>query len=69
TTFLFLSSDAYARYVQATGAILDPAIGLLTVNSTQIDSLQSLYFNINGVSSFLLSPVLTTLSDLRLPFA
>ncbi|KAG6836009.1 hypothetical protein H0H93_012316, partial [Arthromyces matolae] len=48
TTFLFLSSDAYARYVEATGAVLDPAVGLLTVNSTQIDSLQSLYFNING---------------------
>lgn len=42
--------DAYDRYVQATGATFDENAGLLSLPADQYDNLQSLYFNIMGVS-------------------
>ncbi|KAG6877473.1 hypothetical protein C0992_009901 [Termitomyces sp. T32_za158] len=49
TTFLLLASDAFARYVLATGAVPDCATGMLRLTSTQFANLQSLFFSINGV--------------------
>ncbi|KAG6826850.1 hypothetical protein H0H92_014165 [Tricholoma furcatifolium] len=49
TPVLALNSDAFNAYVAATGAVLDSATNLLKINSTQAESLQSLFFNINGV--------------------
>ncbi|KAG6830096.1 hypothetical protein H0H92_002269 [Tricholoma furcatifolium] len=50
TTLIYIASDAYNRYVSATGATLDGTTGLLTITSAKYSSLQSLYFNINGAS-------------------
>jgi len=39
-------SDPYRQYVKSTGAKLDNATGLLSINSDQYKKLQSLYINI-----------------------
>ncbi|KAG6875927.1 hypothetical protein C0992_001703 [Termitomyces sp. T32_za158] len=49
TTLLLLASDAFARYIQVTGAVEDSATGLLRLTTTQFANLQSLFFSINGV--------------------
>ncbi|KAG6828057.1 hypothetical protein H0H92_009486 [Tricholoma furcatifolium] len=46
---IYLNTDAFNSYVAATGAVLDPTLNFLTINSTQAKSLQPLIFNINGV--------------------
>lgn len=53
--------DAFATYQNSTGAVLDDATGLLTINSTQFDNLQSLFFNIGNVS---LSPKPESIIDI-----
>jgi hypothetical protein len=55
TTLLLIATDAYNRYVAATGAVLDSATGLLQITSAQYANLQSLSFHINGVSTRFLS--------------
>jgi cathepsin E len=47
---LLIATDAYNRYVAATGAVLDSATGLLQITSAQYAGLQSLFFNINDVN-------------------
>ncbi|KAG6813213.1 hypothetical protein H0H92_013100 [Tricholoma furcatifolium] len=55
TTLVYIATDAYDRYVSATGATLDSTTGLLKITSAQYSALQPLYFNINGVA-FELTP-------------
>ncbi|KAG6376914.1 acid protease [Boletus reticuloceps] len=50
TTLLLLATDAFQAYQQATGAALDQTTGLLTISETQYNQLQSIYFNIGGVT-------------------
>lgn len=50
TTLLLIATDAYDKYTSATGATLDSTTGLLTITSDQLDSLESLFFTIGGVS-------------------
>ena len=50
TTFLYLPTDAYNQYVNATGAVHDENFNLLRINLSQYSNLKSLYFNIGGVS-------------------
>ena len=46
-----LFSDAFDAYQTATGATVDQTTGLLTISEDQLDSLDSLYFDIAGVRS------------------
>ncbi|VDC06882.1 unnamed protein product [Peniophora sp. CBMAI 1063] len=48
TTLIYIATDAYNKYVSATGAKLDSSTGLLTVTATQYAALKSLYFTIGG---------------------
>ncbi|KAG1790292.1 acid protease [Suillus plorans] len=50
TTLLLLATEAFQAYQQATGAVEDSTTGLLTITSEQYAELQSLYFNIGGVT-------------------
>jgi len=50
TTLLLISTDALARYQTATGAVADETTGLLKLTTAQFGKLQSLNFNINGVT-------------------
>lgn len=51
-TLILLATDAFSRYEAATGGVLDEATGLLRVTPAQFNTLQSLFFNINGVSLY-----------------
>ncbi|KAF9534255.1 aspartic peptidase A1 [Crepidotus variabilis] len=55
TTLILLATDAYNKYVSATGAVLDNATGLLQISPSQYSNLQSLFFNIGG-TAFELTP-------------
>jgi len=48
TTLTLIASDAISRYQKATGAVQDNATGLLRLTTAQFNSLQSLFFTING---------------------
>ncbi|KAH8818718.1 acid protease [Flagelloscypha sp. PMI_526] len=48
TTLLLLASDAFQKYQEATGAVLDETTGLLTVTDEQYEQMQSLWFEIGG---------------------
>lgn len=48
--FLTYFPDAFQKYQQLTGAVMDDATGLLSLNPKQLSNLKSLVFNINGVS-------------------
>ncbi|KIJ62534.1 hypothetical protein HYDPIDRAFT_114177 [Hydnomerulius pinastri MD-312] len=50
TTLLLLATDAFQAYQQATGATPDQTTGLLTITEQQYNQLQSLYFNIGGIT-------------------
>ncbi|KAI5834837.1 acid protease [Schizophyllum commune Tattone D] len=50
TTLLYLATDAYDAYVSSTGATLDSTTGLLSISASQFDALESLFFDINGVT-------------------
>ncbi|EGN98549.1 hypothetical protein SERLA73DRAFT_91976 [Serpula lacrymans var. lacrymans S7.3] len=50
TTLLMISSDAFSAYQQATGATEDQSTGLLTITESQYENLQSLFFDIGGVT-------------------
>ncbi|KAF8125701.1 acid protease [Boletus edulis] len=50
TTLLLLATDAFQAYQQATGATLDQTTGLLTISEKQYSQLQSIYFNIGGIT-------------------
>ncbi|KII85185.1 hypothetical protein PLICRDRAFT_334879 [Plicaturopsis crispa FD-325 SS-3] len=55
TTLILLATDAYNKYVKATGAKEDNSVGLLSISQSQYNSLSSLNFEIGG-STFSLSP-------------
>ncbi|KAJ3533256.1 hypothetical protein NM688_g7307 [Phlebia brevispora] len=55
TTLLYLASDAYSRYQNATGATLDETTGWLTVTEEQYNNLADLVFTIGG-TQFSLTP-------------
>ncbi|KAF9534256.1 aspartic peptidase domain-containing protein [Crepidotus variabilis] len=48
TTLILLATDAYKRYVSATGAVLDTTTGLLRIALSQFSNLQNLFFTIGG---------------------
>lgn len=50
TTLLMIATDAFQAYVKATGATEDSTTGLLTITSSQLSNLQSMFFNIGGVT-------------------
>jgi len=50
TTLILISSDAFTRYQRATGGVNDANTGLLRLTTAQFNSLQSLFFLINGVT-------------------
>ena len=50
TTLILIATDAYERYVSATGAVFDSSVGLLSVTPAQYENMKSLYFVIGGVS-------------------
>ncbi|KAI0797337.1 aspartic proteinase precursor [Irpex lacteus] len=50
TTLVLLATDAYNAYVNATGAVLDSTTGLLNITSAQYEKLDSLFFELGGVS-------------------
>ncbi|EIW81194.1 acid protease [Coniophora puteana RWD-64-598 SS2] len=50
TTLVLLATDAFQAYTKATGATEDKTTGLLTITEEQYNNLQSLFFNIGGVS-------------------
>ncbi|KDQ58183.1 hypothetical protein JAAARDRAFT_155852 [Jaapia argillacea MUCL 33604] len=50
TTLVYLASNAYTKYVSATGAKLDATTGLLKVTSAQYAALKPLDFVIGGVT-------------------
>jgi len=50
TTLLLLATNAFQAYQKATGATLDTTTGLLTITQQQYNNLQSLLFNIGGVT-------------------
>ncbi|PPR06130.1 hypothetical protein CVT26_005352 [Gymnopilus dilepis] len=55
TTLILVATDAFNKYKDAVGAVLDQQTGLLTINPAQYASLQSLYFKAGG-NSFELTP-------------
>jgi cathepsin E len=63
TTLLLLATDAYQRYVTATGAVQDISTSLLRITNAQFSNLKSLFFTINGVDISI-----STTSDVRLIF-
>ncbi|OBZ79192.1 Polyporopepsin [Grifola frondosa] len=50
TTLILISSDAFARYRSATGAVPDRTTGLLRLTNAKFAKLKSLFFIINGVT-------------------
>ncbi len=58
TTLVLLATDAYNRYLSATGATLDSTTGLLRITTAQFSNLKSLFFNIGGVRPLHLQPEL-----------
>lgn len=49
TARIMLSTDAYNKYVASASAVFDQATGLLSINSTQFEQLQSLTFTVSDV--------------------
>lgn len=50
TTLILIATDAYKKYLTATGATLDSTTGLLKITSTKYSSLKSLFFTIGSTS-------------------
>lgn len=50
TTLLYLATDAFQAYQEATGGTLDQTTGLLKITQDQYDALESLFFSINGAT-------------------
>ncbi|PCH39205.1 hypothetical protein WOLCODRAFT_167851 [Wolfiporia cocos MD-104 SS10] len=50
TTLILLTSDTYSAYQLATSATADETTGLLHITKSQYSDLESLYFNIGGVT-------------------
>ena len=51
TEYSSVITDALATYVAAVGAVFDPNVGLYSITTDQFANLQSLFFNIGGVST------------------
>ena len=49
TAFLLIADDAFTRYQKATGSEEDETTGLLRLGNSQFSSLQSLFFQFEGV--------------------
>ena len=47
---MYLASDAFSAYQQATGGTMDQTTGLLKVTQDQYDQMESLFFTINEVT-------------------
>ncbi|KDQ62683.1 hypothetical protein JAAARDRAFT_121181 [Jaapia argillacea MUCL 33604] len=50
TTLLLLATDAFRAYQSATGGTVDQTTGLLTFTQQQYNNLQSLFFDIGGIT-------------------
>ncbi|KAI0087775.1 acid protease [Irpex rosettiformis] len=50
TTLVLIATDAFQKYQRLTGAKEDQSTGLLTLTERQFENLQSLFFNIGGIS-------------------
>jgi len=50
TTLVLIASDAFERYTKATGGVNDETTGLLRLTTAQFGKLQTLNFDINGVT-------------------
>ncbi|KAK2465564.1 hypothetical protein APHAL10511_002456 [Amanita phalloides] len=55
TTLILLATDAFDAYREATGGVPDSGTGLLKLTPDQFNNLQSLFFNVGGVT-FELTP-------------
>ncbi|KZS88601.1 acid protease, partial [Sistotremastrum niveocremeum HHB9708] len=55
TTLLLIATDAYKKYVAATGAKLDQSTGLLKITAAQFAALSNVVFTIQG-TQFVLTP-------------
>ncbi|KAG6901583.1 hypothetical protein C0995_010253 [Termitomyces sp. Mi166 len=55
STLVLIATDAFNKYREAVGAVLDQDTGLLRINATQFGQLQNLVFQISG-SNFELTP-------------
>lgn len=51
TSLILIATDAYKKYISATGATYDSITGLLKITVAQYTALQTLYFTIGGVST------------------
>ena len=47
---MLIASDAFQKYQEATGATPDKTTGLLTISSDGFSKLESLFYEIGGVS-------------------
>jgi hypothetical protein len=57
TTLIYIATDAYNKYVAATGAVYDGvSTGLLAITEEQYEALQPLGFNIGSAGSYSLPP-------------
>lgn len=50
---MLLGTEMFNQYITYTGGVYDPNVGLYSINATQYECLQSLVFEIGGVSIFL----------------
>lgn len=50
TTLVLIASNAFSTYQKATGGVMDENTGLLRLTTAQFAKLESLFFDINGVS-------------------
>jgi len=50
TTLLLIATDAFKKYQQATGGVLDSTTGLLSITEAQYEQLQSMFFKIGDVT-------------------
>ncbi|KAF8651943.1 hypothetical protein AX16_004586 [Volvariella volvacea WC 439] len=50
TTLLLLATEAFQEYQNATGAVMDPGTGLLSITQDEFNQLESLYFKIGSVT-------------------
>jgi hypothetical protein len=56
TTLVYIATDAYTKYVAATGAVLDSSAGLLAITEEQYEALEPLVFDLGAAGTHSLSP-------------
>ena len=57
TTLLLIATDAYQKYQQATQAVFDNDVGLLSLTLRNFATLQTLHFMIGDVSPYLFGKI------------